>query len=386
MKKLITKLLPISIKNTIKHNLMICNFFNANYKKRALLSYVITPFKLNSLSHTYFYEAQSWAKILDELGYIVDIIDYRNTKKLDIEQYDLICGFGSVFKQYFESSLDKKIKTIYYGTGMHMFFQNQATLQRVKEVFNKKNVWLGKSARVVENTSLYGTFLADSIIILGNDIVVQSYKKYYNGNIFETPAPFYQVQNAISIISRRSKESTKHYLWIGGSGLIHKGLDLILEYFSKHQNLILHICGPIDNEKDFINAYNTELFKTSNILVHGFVDINSKQFEEILLSCSFVIFPSCSEGGAASVLAAIGNGGLIPIITKETSINTGYEIWIDKLNNKYIHKAISESQNLTYEAIKELQIINYKFVLENHSQDVYYATLKNNIKKSLSEI
>ena len=48
------------------------------------------------------------------------------------------------------------------------------------------------------------------------------------------------------------------------------------------------------------------------------------KFEEILLSCSFAIFPSCSEGGCPSTLTVIGNGGLIPIITKETTIETGY--------------------------------------------------------------
>ena len=76
MKKIIKKLLPKKIKDFIVgylNNQLISNYFKKKHQKYALLSYILTPFKKDSLSHTSFFEAQSWAKILDELGYNVDI-------------------------------------------------------------------------------------------------------------------------------------------------------------------------------------------------------------------------------------------------------------------------------------------------------------------------
>lgn len=389
MKKALKKYLPKTLKSLIinhANNQTIKNHFKKNYSKNALLSYILTPFQQDSLAHTNFYEAQSWAKILDELGYNVDIIDFRNTKKIDLSKYDLICGFGDVFQQYFESGINKKIITIYYGAGMHVCHQNQASLSRVKDVYRKKGVWLAKSARFVEKTWTHQTALVDGIIALGNEVCANSYRKYFNGSVYSLPAPFYKTIDAETIIKQKTEESKKHYLWFGSSGLVHKGLDLCLEYFAKNQDLYLHVCGPIENESNFVTTYNKELFKTPNIQVYGFVDIASSEFENILSKCSFTIFPSCSEGGSPSTLTVVGNGGLVPVITKETTIETGSEIWIDALNYEKINKAIRYSQNLSFEEIKELQYKNIDFVKNNHTQEIYYEQLMKNIQNILGQI
>ncbi len=321
---------------------------------------------------------------MHELEYVVDIIDFRMTKKVDVNKYDLICGFGDIFQQYFEDSTNKKIITIYYGTGMHVCHQNYATLQRIKDVYNKKGKWIGKSSRFVDKTWSHQTTLVDSIIALGNEVCVNSYKKYYDGLVYSLNAPFYQILDARKIIESRDQESAKHYLWFGSSGLIHKGLDLLLDYFSKNKDITLHICGYIENEKEFCRIYKKELFETENIKTYGFVDINSEKFKNILQKCSFVVYPSCSEGGSPSVLATIGNGGLIPIITKETTISTGYEILIDGFDYFSIEKAILKSRELTLAEIKALQLKNLDYVLLHHTQEQYYTLLKETLKQIIS--
>lgn len=388
------------IKKLLKENMhkrIINNYFKKNHSKQALLSYILTPFQHNFFSHilpnskiknypfahTNFFEAFSWAKILDELGFNVDIIDFRNSRKIDITKYDLICGFGEVFQQVFESVHHKKIWTITYATGMNTCYSNAVSLLRVKDVYNKKGVWLGKSSRYVEKGWTHSVTLVDGIIALGNEVCADTYKRYYDGPVYSLPAPFYEVLNGYDIINRREVTSKKHYLWFGSSGLIHKGLDLCLDYFSKNQDLFLHVCGPIENERDFVEVYKRELFSSPNIILHGFVDITSKKFEEILSLCSFVIFPSCSEGGSPSVITAVGNGGLIPIITKETTIRTGFEIWIEGFNYESIEKAVRQSQSLTFEEIRSLQLSNLSYVKNNHNQEVYYKRLKEYIQRIL---
>ena len=387
MKNFIFELLPKELRFLILqffYNKIVKNHFNTNYKKRALLSYILLPFSKDSLSHTNFFEARSWARVLNELGYVVDIIDYRNEKEIDISKYNLICGFGNVFQRVFESEKSSKIRTITYGTGMHVFHQNLVSLKRVKDVHRKKGVWLGKSARLVEKTWTHNTLLVDGIISLGNQIAANSYRKYYNGLVLALPAPFYKTQNAENIIRQRKTKSLKHYLWFGSSGLIHKGLDLCLDYFVNNKDIFLHICGP--TEEEFMKAYHVELFESPNIKFYGFVDIKTKNFEDLLKTCSFCVFPSCSEGGAPALLTVIGNGGLIPIITKETGVETGHQIWIDGFDYKSIEAAINSSKELSFKEVQDLQYKNYYYVENNHSQEQYFKLLKNSIKEILINV
>lgn len=386
MKKHIKKFLPKFVKKSIVNlleNRVVNNYYRTNLSKNALISYITIPFIENSTSHTNFFEVQSLVKIVSELEYNVDIIHYDNYKNIDLSKYDLICGFGDIFRKYFENADMYKAKTIHYATGMHVCHQNHATLKRVKEVYKKKGVWLAKSARFVEKSWSHQTTLVDAIVALGNDVCAMSYKKYYDGRVYSVPVAFYRTQDAAEIIAQKSKNANKSFLWFGSSGFVHKGLDLLLEYFSKNSDLTLHICAALENEPQFVNVYKDEFYNNKNIITHGFVDIKSRTFEDILKSCSFAIFPSCSEGGAASVITAIGNGGLIPIITKETSVSTGYEIWIEDFNDNAVDKAVKDALKLSDKEIFDLQIKNLEYVLSNHSQENYYNQLKKYIKECI---
>lgn len=306
--KAIKDKLPLFIRENISRylNRPIVNLYGTNHNKTALLSYIVHPFRKDSFQHTNYFEAQSWAKVLSELGYNIDVLNFDSAKQIEFSKYDLICGFGDVFQRYFEAGIAKKLQTIYYGTGMHVCYQNHASLYRIRDVYNKKGIWLGKSARFVEKTWTHQTTLVDGIIALGNSVCAESYRKYFDGHVFSVPAPFYATKDANEIIKQRKQTADKHFLWFGSSGLIHKGLDLLLDFFASRPELTLHVCGSVENEPDFVSTYNEELFNTTNIKAHGFVDINSEGFSEILKSCDFVIFPSCSEGGAPSVLTVIG--------------------------------------------------------------------------------
>ncbi len=369
-----------NLKKIIRHfqNRPIKNYYNRDFSKKALLSYIVYPFKHGvKESHTNHYEATTWAKILDELGYQVDIVQY-NDNSVDVSKYDIICGFGEAFIRCF-NTFDCKAKLIFYSTGRENCLQNYETLRRVKQVYDQKGVWLGKSSRFVEKSYTSASVVSDAVIALGNEVCAESYKKY-NENVFRLDAPIYKVFDYKYIIEHKKENFQKHFLWFGSAGLVHKGLDLLLDYFSTRDDLFLHICGNIYNEKDFIKAYETELFKSDNIYVHGFIDTKSKKFEEILKECAFVIFPSCSEGGSPSVLTCIGNGGLIPIITKETTIDTGYDIWIESFDKKAIEKAVEEALTYSNKDIKEISYQVGGYVLNRHSVKNYYNNLKNIIK------
>jgi hypothetical protein len=387
-KNILKKVLPKSIKegiNRVIKKRVIINYYKRSYKKRALLSYVVYPFIFkNNFKHTNYFEATTLAYILDKQGYQVDIVNFDNSyMDIDLTNYDLICGFGDIFEKHFNTP-ESKAKTIIYATGMHNYYQNQVTLKRVKEIYERKGVWLGSSSRYVKYTYSAHCVVADATIALGNDICADSYRKYCE-NVYQLNAPFFRTKDCFQIIENKNIEQKKHFLWFGSSGAIHKGLDLLLEYFNQRDDIYLHIVGNINAEEVFVKTFQKELYETPNIFTYGFVNINSKIFEDILKKCAFIIFPSCSEGGSPSVLTCIGNGGLIPIITKETTIDTGYEIWIEQLNIQAIENAVNKALSLNQKELKDLMIKNAQIVNEKNNIDKYKQNLEKILLKIIGE-
>ena len=362
----------------------ISNYYNKNYNRKVLISYITHPFRKQSFSHTNYYEAIALAKSMDDLGYIVDIIEYTTNKVKNINDYDVILGFGDIFQFYFENST-KDIKTIYYGTGMHVCHQNTATLKRLKDVYHKKGRWVTESVRYVSKTWSYQTTLVDGIIALGNEECASTYRKHYSGSVYSIPVPCYTTQNAIEIFNKRETDANKNYLWFGSLGLIHKGLDLLLDYFFKNSHVNLHICGDIFHEKEFVELYKKELFESKNIYVHGFVDIETEEFESILKKCSFSIFPSCSEGGSPSLITTIINGALIPIATKETSINLENGIVINGFSYNEIDKVIKKTIDLSNEDIKNMQKNNLEYFKINNSHSNCFMNLRKSLELIIND-
>jgi glycosyltransferase involved in cell wall biosynthesis len=322
-------------------------------------------------------------KAINEAGFNVDIADYDYEGIIDYSRYDLIFGFGEPLINSFYKR-GKKIITVYYGTGMHINTQNNNTLNRVTEVFNKTGVWLPGSGRIVDKSWSIQTMLVDAMILLGNEEVTKTYSHYFKGKIYNIPASIYKITNYEEIIASKDFNNAKtHFLWFGSSGMIHKGLDLLLEIFSKREDIHLHICGPLEGEPEFKQTYNNELLKTINIHYHGFVSLNSSLFKELLQKCAFVVFPSCSEGGSPSVLNVCGNGGLIPLLSKEASIDTGdFGFVFDKINIESIQFTVNQALHLTDKEIKERSIKCYEVISKKHSQTNYASELR----KCINEI
>ena len=375
IKKSIAKLLK-----AVKHK-KVNNFFKKNFKKKVLLSYITAPFRHHSFSHTNYYEAYTAAEIFDELGYLVDVVDY-DYKLKNVECYDIIYGFGESVEFFYKKNFSNKTKIILYNTGMHQFTQNVNTLKRIKDVQIRKQKWLIDSARLTDHAWFRQLVLCDAVITLGNKVSKKSFFNHYNGSLYAINAPFYKTKNHFEILKMKDPLAKTSFIWFGSSGLIHKGLDLCLDFFKLNPHLTLHVCGNIQNEREFINFYREELYHTENIINHGFIDIESSKFEKILKSSFFAIFPTCSEGGSPSLLSLVGNGALIPVMTKEATVDIPKAFIIKELNNLGINKAIQDTQEISLENLKKYALENANFVVENNST----ARYKRELKLIISEI
>jgi glycosyltransferase involved in cell wall biosynthesis len=118
-------------------------------------------------------------------------------------------------------------------------------------------------------------------------------------------------------IDKNFVKGRDHFLYFAGPGNIHKGLDLLLEAFSKLEQH-LWICSKMD--KKFVDVYSNELYDCENIHLIGCVQLRSVQFYEVMQTCNYAILPSCSEGGAHSIIECM-NQGLIPVVSRACGLD-----------------------------------------------------------------
>ena len=117
----------------------------------------------------------------------------------------------------------------------------------------------------------------------------------------------------------KSKKSLNNFICFAGNGFIVKGVDLVVDIFLELPHFNLEIYGP-NTDSLFFDHYSDKINNSPNIKYRGFIDVSSKEFENVCKRNSFQIFLSCSEGMATSVLTCM-RYGIIPIVTYETSID-----------------------------------------------------------------
>ena len=357
----------------IKYNKPI-NIMNGNFKN-ALISYITHPFnKKNKINHCNFLESFEMTNVLYDYGYNVDVIDYRSEYPIKYYKYDLVIGFGLPFINSF--FYNKNIIKICYLTGANPSFSNESEAKRIKSLYERTGLIL-KPRREVYWPYFFCAINANAIILTGNNWTASTYASFEN-IVYTVPVP------TINEIKKPAWVSDhRGFLWFGGGGAVHKGLDLVLEAARYGVDVFnVTVCGPILGEKDFILAYKKDLFESNNINFKGFVDVNSFEMNTLVNKNPFVILPSCSEGMASSVVTCMARG-LIPIVTKETGIsleNFGVEILEPSPGG--VREAMEKAMKLTDDEISEQQERVVAYVRRNYTRISFknaFANALNNI-------
>lgn len=361
----------------ISNNRILSNVTNQSKdKSKVLVSYTTLPFYMRTNRHTNNQEIRAIAEIFHELGYRVDVVNYACEKRINYSDYKIIFGFGQPFEKSFRTSNSRLIR-IYYATGAHVFHQNAAEAQRVAEVNARHNSNL-LPKRLVSWCWTLSTNFCDHLIILGNSWTESTYREYTKSKI--------SMMNATALLNNLSNSKNRNisknrmsFLWFGSSGLIHKGLDLCLIFFSEHPELTLHICGP--KEDDFFRVFE-DYFRLPNIIFHGFVSVNSSLFLDISEKCVFAILPSCSEGQATALLTAMGTG-LIPVATRFTGIDVPkYGYIIEALTVEAIAATVSVIDGESDEVLTVKSEKSTRYVNRNHT----LGKFKKDMRKILTDI
>lgn len=358
----------------------IVNLFNKSYKKKVLFSYSTYHFsKKKYLGHSNYQESQIIASIFDELGYQIDVVNNNRAFKGGYSSYDIIFGEGLPIYDAIKSNTNAKI--IYYGTGSHPWHCASSSLKRVVDYYKSRQYLAINSTRIPDMTWGLAASTADAVICIGNEITRQTFLQNGAVEVLTVDPTFHQRNDALKIAKSKSFNNCRNsMLWFGSYGLLHKGLDLAVEAFSQRPDWTLHICGYTPAEKKFLETLNL----TSNIIIHGFINVFSDEFKELAQQCGFVILPSCSEGTATAVITAVGNGAMIPVVTKECGYDIGTSGYTIELSVKDILRQLNELDSIKTSQLNDLAVTAQLDAISRFTVDNFQIKMKDCLTKLIN--
>lgn len=349
-------------------------------KGNALIAYILEPFLLkpeesHSQSHTHHAESLLIAQSFLEQGYNVDVIDYRNALFTPVKEYSFFVSARTNFVKLAEKINKDCIKIAHLDTA-HFLFNNAMAYRRLLNLQLRRGV-TNTSIRVIEHN--FAAEYADYLTMLGNDFTRSTYS-YAGKIIFPLPVP---TPNTFPYQQDKNFSKCKNrFLWLGSGGLVHKGLDLVLEVFSEMPECHLTVCGPIDDiaEREFNQAFHRELYQIPNIETVGWVDVSSQKFIDIANNCSALIYPSCSEGQSGAVITAL-QAGIIPVISYESGVDVDdFGIIMNSCSYAEIQGTIKKYLTKSNKELAEMSRKAYKYAMENHTKENYLQEFNKVIK------
>lgn len=335
-----------------------------------LLSYVTHPFtltkkQLDASPHTNPWESLLIADIFLERGFAVDIIEWTNTSFLPKKKYHILIDIDSNLERL-ASLLPKSVK-IYYATGSHWKYQNEAELKRLANVAERHGTNLLSRRQTSPNHAIE---IADYATTLGNDFTKETFA-FAKKEITQIP-----LLSTVAFPPPTTKEFsaiTKNFVFISGGGAVHKGLDLVLEAFAALPQYHLTICGPVLSEKDFAKLYEKEL-SLPNITVAGRIDINGEHFKDIVNNAIGLVYPTCSEGQSGSVLTGL-HAGLIPIVTRASGVDVEpFGIILEEPSVEEIRQAVTTLAHMPNEELQSRAFAAWNYAQKNHTLETFRST------------
>ena len=116
--------------------------------------------------------------------------------------------------------------------------------------------------------------------------------------------------------------------------------------------------------------------------MHGFVNIESREFADILAQCGLLLNPSISEGGAVAVLNVLGNGALLPVYSRATGIdleNVG--IVVENVCYSDFEEAVMRADALPLEEFKRMAVGAYDRISSGYTVEKYEENMYNLLKE-----
>lgn len=334
---------------------------------RVLLSYKTEPFfefEKKEHLHTNTWECREIANIFLRLGYTVDVTDWFDYRFTPHDHYVYFIDLGLQMERI-GSLMNGDCIKIFHATTSHWLFNNTAEYQRLLDLQKRRGATLVPRRTLAPAHNIEH---ADFCTLIGNETTESTYsfanKKMHRIPLSTTHSyPFSEDKNI--------EKAKKNFVWLGGVGMVHKGLDLVLEAFSRMPEYTLSVCGNVSAEKDFEKLYSNELYHTSNIKTVGTVDMGGDVFKTIVDTSIALIYPSCSEGQSGSVITCM-HAGLIPVMSLYSGVGAGnFAISLKENSVEEIVQTVQDISTMPNEELKKRSKDAWEYAREHHTREKF---------------
>ncbi len=350
-------------------------------KGNVLLSYRIEPFLLKPgqpmpNDHTWYWEVWQIAQTFLDMRYNVDVIQFHNDKFVPEKNYAFFIDIRHRMEAL-APKLNKDCIKVFHVDIANMVFRNAAECNRLLELQQRRGITL--TPQRFETPNL-GIEYADCATVLGNDFTVGTFQ-YAN-------KPMYRIPISTPIVYPYPEQKDfaavrKNFLWFGGSALVLKGLDLVLDAFAQMPEYHLTVCGPISNDKEFEQAFYKELYETPNIHTYGWIDVSSPEFIQVTNNCLGLVYPSVSEGQSGAVISCL-HAGLIPILSYESGVDVhDFGVIFDNLSLEEIKAKVRSIANSPVADLKIMSQKAWEYARTNHTREKFAQAYKNAVEQML---
>lgn len=339
---------------------------------RVLLSYIIDGVlakseRLLSHAHPHFWETWAMAECFRQEGYAVDVIHWTRRGPLLGTDYDIYVDVRRNFERNAAKLPPRCVKVAHMDTAYHGV-HNGNQLRRLRDLRERRGMDLAPFKLVEETRAAQS---ADHIVVLGNDFTAESFA--FAGK------PVHRVRLSSAFLYPFPEQKDFHacrrrFLWFGSDGFVHKGLNLVLEAFAGMPDFELVVCGPLDHEPRFVEAFSDLLYGTPNIRAEGWVDVASPRFRELTDTCLGMVYPSCSEGGGGCVLTMM-HAGVIPVVTREASVDVepSCGVVLADASVEALRTAIRSLSEQTPEALQAMARAAWTWARTHHTRDRFLS-------------
>lgn len=332
-----------------------------------LFSYVIDPLlarsRRTSDQHTHFWESLTMAEAFLDRGIDVEAISWTNTSYQPGRTFDFLLDVRGNLERLEHAVSPDGLRIAHLDTAHHSF-HNPAQQRRLAELQERRGTALAPQKLMPEHGTIEA---ADVATYLGNEFTRQTYA-FARRPMFRVPVSvpytYEWPQDKDFDLARRS------FLWFGSGGLVHKGLDRVLEAFATLPHHRLTVCGPVHLERDFAREYHRELYQLPNIETLGWVSTQPGSFSELADRTLALVYPSCSEGGGSSALTCM-HAGIVPILTPEASVdlesNRGVLLADDSI--EAIRAAVVDLSERPPSELREMARNTWEFSRRKHTKE-----------------
>jgi glycosyltransferase involved in cell wall biosynthesis len=352
---------------------------------RALFSYILDPLLAPSgaalsHSHTHFWESREMVRTLSELGFTVDTIHWTNTSFVPRESYDVFVDVRLQLERLAPFLPPRTLKLLHAETG-HWRFYNAAQARRREALAERRGIHLAPYKTLEENRAIE---TAEGGTILGNEATISTYA--FAGKPL-LPVPISQPFLYPFPQSKDYESARRRFVWFGSGGLLHKGLDRVLEVFAELPDFALTVLGPIEREPEFERAFARELYRTPNIRTLGWIDVGSPRFLEVAREHVALVYPSCSEGQNGGTVTCM-HAGLIPIVSRESGVDvtpmTG--VVLERSTLDEIRARVLEIAARSPAALEATALKSWQWVRAHHTRERFAAAYRDAVLQLVARL